>query len=120
MTTPAALPHLVPPSNKYPHSPSPYNDSGNGYHIIPDDDLYSTHRYNLRACHVIALAILLQCPPIYQMVPTIHTANYASTSHASAVIDPITGNSLECRHLSIGPGAATWIKALANDIGLLA
>ena len=39
---------------------------------------------------------------------------------ANAVIDPITGASLEYRHLRVGPDGEQWMKAAADEIGRLA
>ena len=38
----------------------------------------------------------------------------------NAVLDPISGALHEYRALSRGPDSATWVRALANDLGLLA
>ena len=38
---------------------------------------------------------------------------------ANAVVDPITGNSLEYRHLIKGPNAAHWTQGNINEIGRL-
>ena len=38
---------------------------------------------------------------------------------ANVVIDPARGQALEYRHLIRGPDGATWVKALANDLGHL-
>jgi hypothetical protein len=46
-------------------------------------------------------------------------ANYC-THQANAVIDDITGQSLEYRALSTGPDKELWIRSLANDLGRLA
>jgi hypothetical protein len=45
--------------------------------------------------------------------------NHVTHEHANAVIDEITGQSLEYRHLSTGPDKNIWITALANDLGRL-
>ena len=42
------------------------------------------------------------------------------TLHTNAVIDPLSGASLEYRALSRGPNAPIWVTALANDLGRLA
>ena len=39
---------------------------------------------------------------------------------ANIVIDPASGQALKYRHLICGPNGATWIKALANNLGRLA
>jgi hypothetical protein len=41
-------------------------------------------------------------------------------AEANAVIDSVTGLSLEYRHLIKGPNKAVWIRAFANDLGMLA
>ena len=38
---------------------------------------------------------------------------------SNVVIDPDSGQSLEYRYLIRGPDGATWVKALANDLGRL-
>ena len=38
---------------------------------------------------------------------------------ANVVIDPDSGQALKYRHLICGPDGATWVKALANDLGRL-
>ena len=39
---------------------------------------------------------------------------------ANVVIDPTSGQALKYRHLIPVPNGDTWIRALANDLGLLA
>jgi hypothetical protein len=43
-----------------------------------------------------------------------------TTGQANVVIDDITGEALEYRHLSHGPDKGRWIRALSNDLGHLA
>ena len=47
-------------------------------------------------------------------------AALAHNVEANVVIDEVSGQSLEYRHLSTGPQRDIWIKALANDLGRLA
>ena len=51
----------------------------------------------------------------------IHVANQTSSyfPQTNAVIDPVTGASLDYRKLSQGPDKAVWIQACANEIGRL-
>ena len=39
---------------------------------------------------------------------------------SNIVVDPASGQALECRHLIRGPDGATWVKDLANNLGRLA
>jgi hypothetical protein len=48
------------------------------------------------------------------------SVNHVTPPQANAVIDEVTGQSLEYRALSTGPDKSTWITALANDLGRLA
>jgi hypothetical protein len=65
--------------------------------ILPEHDDPVLHRYRLRS-----------------------RANNVTQQQASAVIDQVTGQSLEYRALSTGPDQDTWVRALANDLGRLA
>ena len=68
--------------------------------IQPDLDDPVMHRYPLRS-H--ANTAVLQSPP-----------------QANVVIDALTGQAHEYRHLITGPNQALWRQALANDLGRLA
>jgi hypothetical protein len=48
------------------------------------------------------------------------SVNHVTPPQANAVIDEVTGQSLEYRALVTGPDKAIWITALANDFGRLA
>ena len=48
------------------------------------------------------------------------TTEQAQQHLANSVTDAATGQSLKYRHLSTGPNAALWQKALATDLGMLA
>jgi hypothetical protein len=48
------------------------------------------------------------------------SVNHVTPPQAHAVIDELTGQSLEYRALSTGPDKSIWITALANDLGRLA
>ena len=57
--------------------------------------------------------------------PTSHNVVVIATNlkihhQANVVIDPITGASLEYRHLIKGPTKAIWENLFANEIGQLA
>jgi hypothetical protein len=73
----------------------------------------TSHRYNSRSSALLNQAIAL---PQIQCFPTQHRAN--------SVIDQITGQSYEYRHLVTGKvtGHTTevWTKSFANELGRLA
>jgi hypothetical protein len=53
--------------------------------------------------------------------PVLHRYPLRShTNFANSVIDEVTGQALEYRHLSKGPNSSIWIQALANNLGRLA
>ena len=83
-------------------------------HLIPPDDTepMQRHHYNLRPRYA-ALAFLAAQPVHPAFTPYSH-------HHANAVLDPLSGRELEYRHLSRGPDAEVWIRALSNDLGRLA
>jgi hypothetical protein len=58
--------------------------------------------------------------PVRHQYPLRSRFGTANTAEANVVIDDVTGQSLEYRHLSQGPDQAIWIQALANDLGRLA
>jgi hypothetical protein len=81
-------------------------------HLIqPDaDDPAILHRYQLRS----RVPHSVPCNAA-ESLPIRH-----ESPAANSVIDLVTGQSLEYRHLSTGPERALWINALANDLGRLA
>ena len=89
---PLRVPPLRPPANRTSTAPPPRVPTL----IEPDPGDPVLHRYPLRS------------------------NNNPPHSLANSVIDAITGQALEYRHLSKGPNAALWIQALANDLGRLA
>ena len=84
------------PPPRVPLTAPPVNRSGP--HLIqPEPDDPALHRYRLRS-----------------------SVNHVAHPQANAVIDDITGQSLEYPALSTGPDKHIWIQALANDLGRLA
>ena len=51
-----------------------------------------------------------------QPAPCVHFSEH----FAAPVIDPVTGQSLEYRHLMKGPNRSIWVRSLTNDLGRLA
>ena len=105
-TTPKQFPNLI-PDDTYNHSAQtpksttvPTKNNVTKPHLIPNDDGFSTHRYNLCARHVLALSVLLRRPPSFPFVQ--QSANNLFAHTTNSVIDTLTGNSLEYRHLSAG------------------
>jgi hypothetical protein len=102
-TNPVASPRVTttpvaPPRVPVTATPIPQH----GPHLIqPEPDDPVLHRYPLRSS-------------------VANAANAVFQPEANAVMDPITGESLEYRALSTGPDKDIWITALANDLGRLA
>ena len=70
-----------------------------------------------------ALPHLIQPEPADPALPRYRlrsSVNHVTPPQANAVIDEVTGQSLEYRALSTGPDKSIWITALANDLGRLA
>ena len=82
-----------------------------GPHLIPPEpNDPSIHRYALRS----RLPNSIPCNFAEIKAPLLFEPQ------ANVVIDNVTGQSLEYRHLSTGPQKEVWIQALANDLGRLA
>jgi hypothetical protein len=58
--------------------------------------------------------------PVLPRYPLRLSVNHVTPSQANAVIDELTGQSLEYCSLSMGPNKSIWIRALANNLGRLA
>ena len=99
---PASAPR-VPASS--PRVPAPYLRVPVSTNTKTDSSLQPTlHRYPTRSRFVAAAASL---------------SSYSSPRLAT-VIDPITGASLEYRHLVKGPDQVLWEKSFSNELGRLA
>ena len=92
--------------------------------LSDSDEPSTTHRYPTRFA-ISQADYSMSCTPKYvyaanvlssQPTPSVHFSEH----YASPVIDPVSGKSLEYRHLMQGPDCAIWKRALANDIGRLA
>jgi hypothetical protein len=83
--------------------------AGQPHLITPDDDDPIGHRYPLRSQHNL---INLAQQDIPFLLPSPHSAH--------SVIDEVTGNVQEYRHLVRGPDRSIWTTSLANDLGRLA
>ena len=64
------------------------------------------------AAKYVYAANVLTSPP----APSVNFSEH----YAAPVIDPVTGQSLEYRHLMEGPDRSIWEKSLANDLRRLA
>ena len=75
------------------------------YHLRPrpNQSPYNRWQTGTQLCYLAALSHLLQ-----------------QEERANVIIDPVSGQALEYQHLICGPDGATWIKALANNLGRLA
>jgi hypothetical protein len=94
--TPVITPRVAATSPRVPVT-APPNDRALPHLIQPEPDDPALPRYRLRS-----------------------SVNHVTTPQANAVIDEVTGQSLEYRALSTGPDKSIWITALANDLGRLA
>jgi hypothetical protein len=103
-TTPLQLP--TPVTATHQPVPTPYSTyTGTNADVGPH-----RHRYNTRLQQAITQSSLQA-----------HSISRVYHHHANPVIDPATGRSLEYRHLIANPTTrATWLKAMANEIGRLA
>ena len=93
--SPALIPAILEPDRDDPVYQS-------RYHLWPRARLYTPSRLQAgtQPCYVAALSQLLQ-----------------QEEQANIFIDPASGQALEYRNLIRGPDRATWVKALANDLG---
>jgi hypothetical protein len=98
----------------------------------------SAHRYSLRSSPAAPIRNETTSPrlPVTSLTPAASTHRYPlrSTQHhansatsdlfahvhqANTVVDPITGQVQEYRHLLQGPDAPTWTHSFANELGRL-
>lgn len=104
------LPHLIPDNDDSEHivrcTPPLQTTTRGNWIDDPIKDMSSTHRYPLRSHKVYNLQ-----GPSRSPTPSPQT---------NAVIDQVTGDVLEYRHLIQGPGKRIWIRDLTNDMGRLA
>ena len=108
--SPETTPHIIPPDNSNSGHPLFATSEPTSGNWIEEEDVGdeippSSHRYPLRS-HV--------CCNTQEHVPS------SLQPQANAVVDSLTGNILEYRHLAQGPDKRLWETSLANDLGRLA
>jgi hypothetical protein len=108
-----ALQQLVNIFARSVHNPAPTPRVQNSPHLTPTPTVEPAppprHRYPLRSqqAHIVATVIPNNNPPL-------------PPQQANSVIDAITGNSQEYRHLIKGPDRQIWLTSYANELGRLA
>jgi hypothetical protein len=119
-STPPTQPRV--PRNPDPHNPNTRQTTSRPQtiHTPGNNAPHASPRVPLDGPHLIAPE------PEEQREETTTPTRYNLRSHsanqveANAVIDTVTGVSLEYRHLVKGPDKDIWVRAFANDLGMLA
>ena len=85
-------------------------------HLVPPDHGPPLQRYPMQGCYAQAANHIATVAATTKLFPLANINTHA----ANIVVDPITGETQEYRHLIKGLNAEIWCRAFANEIGQLA